>query len=172
MSSAESKLRKTQSSLHANGKLRLSYTTICQLTVIRSINRVESKYPDPENFRPERYLEPGWPTYMEPLTKYPNFREGASMHTFGWGRRTCLGKDIVDDEMFVCGAGVCWGFDLSQKVCPRTGKPVPIDTQATNSHVILEPDPYQISIKPRNKARAQNILDGYAAVREQVRVEI
>ena len=138
----------------------------------RSINRVESRYPDPENFHPERYLEAGWPTYMEPLTKYPNFRDGASMHTFGWGRRTCLGKDIADDEMFVCGAGVLWAFDLAQKVCPRTGKVIPIDTQATNSHVILEPSPFQISIQPRSEERAGQILDGYAAVRKECRTEI
>ncbi len=133
---------------------------------------MESVYPDPENFRPERWIEPGWPTYMEPLTKYPNLRDGMGKHTFGWGRRTCLGKDIADDEMFVCGAGVCWGFDLGQKICPRTGKAVPIDTQATNSHVILEPLPYQISVKPRSEKRAKQILEGFAAVRDQCRVEM
>ncbi len=95
-----------------------------------------------------------------------------AMHTFGWGRRTCLGKDIVDDEMFVCGAAIVWGFDLGPKVCPRTGKVIPIDTQATNSHVILEPSPFQISINVRNSDRAKDILDGYHAVREECRVEI
>ncbi len=99
-------------------------------------------------------------------------RDGMGMHTFGWGRRTCLGKDIVDDEMFVCGAGLLWGFDLGRKVCPRTGEIVPIDSQATNSHVILEPSPFQISIQPRTAERAKNILDGYASVREDLKVEI
>jgi len=138
----------------------------------RSINRVPSKYPDPENFRPERYLEPGWPTYMEPLTKYPNFRDGVGQHTFGWGRRTCLGKDIVDDEMFVAGAGILWGLRLAPKACPLTGKQIPIDTQATNSHVILEPSPFRLSIQPRSEKRAKQILDGYAAVRDHLRVQM
>ncbi len=137
-----------------------------------SINRVPERYPDPENFRPERYLEPGWPTYMEPLSRYPNFRDGASMHTFGWGRRTCLGKDVVDDEMFVCGAALLWGMQLAQKTCPLTGQPVAIDTQATNSHVILEPCPFQLSVKPRSPERAQQILDSFAAVRDQLRVQM
>ncbi len=136
------------------------------------MNRVPEQYPDPENFHPERYLEKGWPTYQEPLSQYPNFREGVGMHTFGWGRRTCLGKDIVDDEMFVCGAAMLWGLDLAEKRCPLTGEPVAIDTQATNSHVILEPSPFQISIQPRSPKRAQQILDSYVAVRDQVRVEI
>jgi len=137
-----------------------------------SINRVPAKYPDSESFRPERYLERGWPTYMEPLSKYPNFRDGASMHTFGWGRRTCLGKDMVDDEMFICGAAICWAFNLRPNICAHSGRAVPIDTQATNSHVILEPSPFQLSIKPRSPERANEILEGYAAVRDKVRVEI
>ncbi|KAJ4289940.1 hypothetical protein N0V88_006737 [Collariella sp. IMI 366227] len=135
-----------------------------------SLNRVPEKYPDPENFRPERWLEPSWPTYQEPLTRYPNFREGHAMHSFGWGRRTCLGQNIVDDETFVFGAAVLWAFKLGPKVCPRTGKEVPIDTQATNSHVILEPNAYQISIHPRSEERGREVLEGYAASREKLRV--
>lgn len=138
----------------------------------RNLNRVAAKYPDPENYHPERYLESGWPTYMEPLSRYPNLRDGASMHTFGWGRRTCLGKDIADDEIFVCAAGLLWGLQLAPKLCPVTGEAVPIDTQATNSHVILEPDAYQLSIQARSPERAKQILDNYAAVRHRVRVEI
>ncbi|KAK0750284.1 cytochrome P450 [Schizothecium vesticola] len=135
-----------------------------------TLNRVPSKYPDGDNFRPERYLEAGWPTYMEPLTRYPNFREGASMHTFGWGRRTCLGQNIVDDEMFVFGAATLWAFNLSQKTCPRTGKIVPIDTQATNSHVILEPSTYQIDIKPRSPERGKHVLENYHSVLGNLRL--
>ena len=92
------------------------------------------------------------------------------MHTFGWGRRTCLGKDIVDDEMFVTGASVLWGFTMSQKTCPRTGEPVPIDTQATNSHVILEPSQFYMDFKPRTPERAKLILDGYATVQPMLKV--
>jgi hypothetical protein len=92
------------------------------------------------------------------------------MHSFGWGRRTCLGQNIVDDEMFVFGAGVLWAFNLSQKIDRTTGEPVPIDTQATNSHVILEPDPYEIDIKVRSEKRAEQVMKGYQAVREELRV--
>jgi len=135
-----------------------------------SLNRVPSKYPDGDNFRPERWLEAGWPTYQEPLTRYPNFREGQSMHTFGWGRRTCLGQNIVDDETFVFAAAVLWAFDLGPKVCPRTGETVPIDTQATNSHVILEPSPYQISIRVRSGERGKQVLEGYHQVMGELKI--
>lgn len=131
---------------------------------------MESKYPDPENYRPDRWLDPSFPTYQEPLTRYPNFRDGQSMHTFGWGRRTCLGQNLVDDETIVFAASVLWAFNLAPKTCPATGKPVPIDTQATNSHVILEPDRYQLSIEPRDEKKAASVLDGYKSVSGTLRL--
>ncbi|KAI0125637.1 cytochrome P450 [Xylariales sp. AK1849] len=135
-----------------------------------SINRDPKNYPDPEHYHPERYLEPRWPTYQEPLTRYPNFREGKGMHTFGWGRRTCLGQHIVDDEMFVTGAAVLWAFEMSKKRCPATGKEVDFDSEATNAHVILEPLPFPTDLKPRSERRAAQILSGYAEVRNTLKV--
>jgi len=92
------------------------------------------------------------------------------MHSFGWGRRTCLGQHIVDDEMFVTGAGVLWGFDLLRKKCPRTGEVIDFDSEATNAHVILEPLPFPCDIRPRSPERAALILRDFESVREQLRV--
>ncbi|KAG7284828.1 hypothetical protein NEMBOFW57_009443 [Staphylotrichum longicolle] len=78
--------------------------------------------------------------------------------------------NIADDEMFVFGAAVLWGFDMSQKIDQRTGKPVPIDTQATNSHVVLEPDPYEMSFRARSEARAAQIVRNYEQVRPTLKV--
>ncbi|KAI8231115.1 hypothetical protein K4K54_000239 [Colletotrichum sp. SAR 10_86] len=135
-----------------------------------NINRVREKYPDPDHYRPDRYLEPGFSTYQEPLSRYPNFRDGVGMHTFGWGRRTCLGQNLVDDEMFVAGAAVCWAFDMGLKKCPATGKDVTFDTEATNSNVILEPLPFPMQFKVRSSERAQTLLEGYNAIRNELKV--
>lgn len=136
----------------------------------RNINRDPEVYPDAENYRPERWLEPTWPSYQEPLTNYPNLRDGKAMHTFGWGRRTCLGQSIADDDLFVAGANVCWGFDLGRKICPRTGKVIEFDNQATNSNVILEPKPFPIEIRPRSEERARLILENYKDVQSILKV--
>ncbi|KAL1893436.1 hypothetical protein Cpir12675_004089 [Ceratocystis pirilliformis] len=135
-----------------------------------NINRDEEVYPDHEHYRPDRWLDPSFPTYQEPLSRYPNFREGKGMHSFGWGRRTCLGQTIVDDEMFVAGASLCWAFNIKQKVCPLTGKVVEFDNQATNSNVILEPVPFPMDIKPRSDERAKLILEQYNEIRSEIRV--
>ncbi|KAK1599281.1 cytochrome P450 [Colletotrichum navitas] len=135
-----------------------------------NINRDPERYPDYDNYRPDRYLDPSFPTYQEPLTRYPNFRDGVGMHTFGWGRRTCLGQTLVDDEMFIAGAGVCWAFDMGLKKCPATGEDVTFDTQATNSNVILEPLPFPMQFKIRSPERAKRVLDEYNKARETLRV--
>lgn len=86
------------------------------------------------------------------------------MHSFGWGRRKCLGNDIADDELFVTGASLLWAFNMAQAVHPATGDPVAIDTYATNSHVILEPEPYQMRFEVRSEERRRAVLKNYAEV--------
>lgn len=139
------------------------------LIVSRALNRVPEQYPDPENFRPERWLERGWPTYMEPLSRYPNLREGKGMHTFGWGRRMCLGQSIADHELFIVGASVVWGFSVSAKKCPLTGEEIVFDDQATNSSVILEPTIFPMNLKPRSPGHAKNIMRQYESIQTEMR---
>lgn len=132
---------------------------------------MESKYPDPETFNPARWLEPTYPTYQAPLSKYPNFRDSAfGMHSFGYGRRKCLGMDIVDIELFVTGASVLWAFDMTQDLDAATGEKVAIDTFATNSHVILEPDPYRMRFAVRGDHKRVAVTGNYAQVAEGLKV--
>lgn len=70
------------------------------------------KYPKPFEYRPERWLEPDWPTYQEPLTQYPTV---VGMTSFGWGQRTCLGQIVTRDETLVACGGLLWGFNLGKK---------------------------------------------------------
>ncbi|GJN75595.1 hypothetical protein PLICBS_009699 [Purpureocillium lilacinum] len=135
-----------------------------------ALNRAPSVFPDVESYRPERWLEPGWPTYAEPLTQYPSLREGKAMHTFGWGRRACLGTALVDREMFVFAAAVCWAFDLAPRTCPLTGEEVPVNTRATDSNVILEPTPFAVDVRPRSEERAVQVVEMYARVSGRMRV--
>lgn len=55
-------------------------------------------FPDPESFNPARYLDPSYPTYKAPLSKYPTLMGEVG---FGFGRRVCPGTSIAEDIMFV-----------------------------------------------------------------------
>lgn len=78
----------------------------------RGITRDEQMYPDPETFNPDRWLLASYPTYREPLTTYPNL-QGYSQ--FGFGRRTCQGLPIVEQDLFLTMGGMAWALDIRKK---------------------------------------------------------
>lgn len=114
------------------------------------------KYPDPENFRPERWLEPSWPTYQEPLTQYPNVK---GMTSFGWGQRACLGQTLTQDEMVLACGALAWSFNLKHKIDPVTGRKIDIPLNKSNSLLIVKPDPFEMAFEPRSEAKRQQIID-------------
>ncbi|KAM3079618.1 hypothetical protein ACMFMG_006030 [Clarireedia jacksonii] len=114
------------------------------------------KYPDPDNYHPERYLEPSWPTYREPLTMYPTVK---GLTSFGFGQRACLGQSITQDELLLACGGLCWAFDMKKKVDPITRREINIDINKSNSLLIIKPDPFQMDFIPRSEARRQQIIE-------------
>ena len=84
------------------------------------IHRDEVLYPDPEMFRPERWLEAGWPTFKEPLTTHPNLQNYSA---FGFGRRICPGQSIAERSLYILIARIAWACDISKKI-DRHGKEI------------------------------------------------
>ena len=121
--------------------------------------RNATKYPDPENFRPERFLEAGWPTFQEPLTQYPTIK---GMSSFGWGQRQCLGMTLTQDELIVACGAILWAFNIKKKVDPVTGKEIEIDTKASNSLLIVKPDVYSMAFEPRSEKRRAEVEENWA----------
>ncbi len=80
-------------------------------------------FPDPETFNPLRWLHPSFPTYAEPLSKYPTI---TGYSQFGYGRRVCQGQGVTEADLFVGIGGVAWLFYLSKDLS-EFSKP---DTQA------------------------------------------
>ncbi|KAI0436454.1 cytochrome P450 [Xylaria telfairii] len=130
--------------------------------------RNPKKYPDPDNFRPERWLEPDWPTYQEPLTQYPTIK---GMTSFGWGKRQCLGQTLTQDELLVACGALSWCFNLKQKKDSTTGLYLPVPLDKSNSLLIIKPDPFQMEFEPRNEARKQQALQLWAESEERDALE-
>ncbi|KAI1393123.1 cytochrome P450 [Hypoxylon trugodes] len=117
--------------------------------------RNPDKYPDPENFRPERWLKPEWPTYQEPLSTYPTIK---GMTSFGWGQRQCLGQTLTQDELVVACGALSWCFNLKPKKDPITGNDLPVPHDKSNSLLIIKPDPFEMAFEPRSQARKEEAL--------------
>ncbi len=77
-----------------------------------AIMRAEDLYPDPESFRPERWLEPKYPTYQEPLSTYPNLKRFAA---FGHGRRICPGLEVTEKALFLEASSLLWACNVKKE---------------------------------------------------------
>jgi len=126
------------------------------------------KYPDPDNFRPERWLEEGWPTFQGPLTMYPTVK---GMSSFGFGQRTCLGQTLTQDELLVACGGLVWGFNMKKKVDPVTNMEIDISLTASNSLLIIKPDPFQMAFEPRSEARRAEMIENWEVAEAQDKSE-
>lgn len=115
--------------------------------------RNPQKYPDPENFRPERWLEAGWPSFQEPLTQYPSIM---GMSSFGFGQRACLGQSLTRDESFIGCGSILWAFNLKRKTGPD-GKPIDPSIHKSNSLLIVKPDAFEMAFEPRSAERKEEI---------------
>ncbi|KAF2787573.1 cytochrome P450 [Melanomma pulvis-pyrius CBS 109.77] len=114
------------------------------------------KYPDPESYRPERWLEAGWPTFQVPLTKFPSIK---GMTSFGWGQRQCLGQTLTQDELVVACGGLMWAFNLKKKINSATGEEIDVPLNKSNSLLIVKPDPFEMTFEPRSVIRKAEIVE-------------
>jgi cytochrome P450 len=82
------------------------------LNISRAIHREEALYPDSEIFNPERWLSPDYPTFREPLNKFPNLQ---NFSAFGFGRRICPGMNIAEKSLFILTARMAWAYSIKKR---------------------------------------------------------
>lgn len=121
----------------------------------RGITRDEATYPDPETFNPDRWLLPQYPTYREPLTTYPNLN-GYSQ--FGFGRRTCQGLPIVEQDLFLTMGGMAWALDIRKKR-DSNGNEVPVHWDDYTPLLIAKPVKFAFDAVVRDAGRMRAVCD-------------
>jgi cytochrome P450 len=112
-----------------------------------SIAREEARYPDPEVFNPRRWLDPTYPTYHEPLEKYPTIVGSVS---FGFGDRECPGARMVEAMMFLSIASMAWLFKFG------INRPAGDDTDYTLEYtplLITKPKAFPLKLTVRSAER-------------------
>lgn len=103
-------------------------------------------YPEPEVFNPDRWLSKEYPTYREPLTQHPNLN-GYSQ--FGFGRRTCQGIPIVEQDLFLTMGGMAWAFDIRKRRDAETGEEIPVHWNSFTPLLIAKPVKFLFEAVPR-----------------------
>lgn len=114
-----------------------------------AITRDEATYPDAEAFNPARWLEPKYPTYKEPLTVHPNLN---GFSQFGFGKRTCQGIPIVDQDLFLAMGGMAWAFNLRKKR-RADGSEVPVHWNDYTPLLIAKPMPFEFDATVRSEEK-------------------
>ncbi|KAK6373726.1 hypothetical protein LTS17_008219 [Exophiala oligosperma] len=129
-----------------------------------AIHRDPALYPDPESFRPERWLSPEFPqTYREPLTKYPNLQ---NYSCFGFGRRICPGQNIAERSMNILGARIAWALDLRRKI-DTDGKAVSIPDYDYTIGFNVQPRYFDFDIFARSPERATIVAQALREVTKE-----
>jgi cytochrome P450 len=79
---------------------------------------------DATKFNPERYLDAHGKLVPGPAETR---EEGHS--TFGFGRRSCVGRHVANNSLFITIATVLWAANL-ERIRDENGEEVPLDTEA------------------------------------------
>ncbi|KAK4188627.1 cytochrome P450 [Podospora australis] len=128
------------------------------------ITRDENTYPNPEEFLPSRWISPGYPTYREPLTQYPNLN---GFSQFGFGRRTCQGVPIVEQDLFLSMGGMAWAFTIQKKIDPQTGKEIPVHWNDYTPLLIAKPCRFEFDAIPRTETRMEEMREMFEKAKEE-----
>ncbi|TFK73310.1 cytochrome P450 [Pluteus cervinus] len=98
-------------------------------------------YPEPDQFRPERFLNADG-----------TLSDDNRCWTFGFGRRVCAGRHLASDAFWLATAYMLTALNISDPIDPTTGvKITPANVYFTNE-LISHPQPYTCTIKPINGA--------------------
>ncbi|VBB86158.1 Putative cytochrome P450 E-class, group I [Podospora comata] len=128
------------------------------------ITRDEETYPCADEFLPARWVDPAYPTFKEPLTQYPNLN---GFSQFGFGRRTCQGIPIVEQDLFLSMGGMAWAFDIRKKVDPVTGKVIPVHWNDYTPLLIAKPCKFDFDAIPRQEGRMEELRQMFDSAREE-----
>lgn len=122
----------------------------------------EEAYPDGRTFNPARWLDPSFPTYKEPLTKFPNFDHFLA---FGHGRRACPGYSFTESSLLIMIARLAWACDIKRAVDPATKQELELE-------IVYEPVPnpkplpFPADIAPRSLERIELVRKEVEASRK------
>ncbi|KAI0634016.1 cytochrome P450 [Trametes polyzona] len=99
-------------------------------------------YPDPEAFRPERFLK-------EDGSLNPDVLDPGDF-AFGFGRRRCPGRDFGLAFLFAFVSHVLHTLEIGPPKDDLDGRALPLDAGMTDGGVLSLPEPFECTIAPRS----------------------
>ncbi|KAK5126620.1 hypothetical protein LTR85_009554 [Meristemomyces frigidus] len=122
-----------------------------------AIHREPALYPDPETYNPDRWLNPKYPTYREPLTQFPNLQ---NFSCFGFGRRICPGQHIAERSIHLLVARIAWACNIKRKV-GKDGKLVEVPLYDYVSGFNVQPEWFAFDLTVRSEERYKIVMEAH-----------
>ena len=107
-------------------------------------------FPNPEQFRPERFIETTNPRLID--FDLP----------FGFGRRICPGMHLARNSIYVTVARILWAFDILPTL-DSAGKPIIPDSMNYTDGFNSKPVTFDCRFIPRNEKVADCIKSEYSS---------
>ncbi|KAL9708633.1 hypothetical protein Ac2012v2_008181 [Leucoagaricus gongylophorus] len=113
----------------------------------------EELFPEPDIFKPERFLKDGRLTSDIPI-------DPAESVNFGFGRRICPGVYLVHPILFLAAASTLTFFDIVPEL-DEQGYPMKVTPKFSSDSLTSEPLPFKCKFVPRQGRPAENLLKDY-----------
>lgn len=114
-----------------------------------AIHRDPALYPEPDTFNPNRWLEPDFPTYREPLSLHPNMH---NFSAFGAGRRICPGQSIAERSLNLLTSRIAWSCDIT-KARDANGQEITPPLYDYTGGFNVQPNPFDFDLTSRGEGR-------------------
>ncbi|KAK3312719.1 cytochrome P450 [Apodospora peruviana] len=122
-----------------------------------AIHRDPNLYPEPDVFKPSRYLgkDLSAAEYMNSSDPYER-----DHFAYGAGRRSCPGVHVAEKSLFIVISRILWGFDIRKKLGPDGVVPIE-PTQRMMPGFLSVPEPFECQITPRSAEHERVIRLAY-----------
>jgi hypothetical protein len=120
-------------------------------------SRNPETYPEPNEFKPERWLEPAFPTYKEPLTEFPTLNNTV---LFGAGRRQCPGLLVGTRNVYIQAMMLIWACDIKRARDEDGNEIIPPFYDFVHGFNV-GPNRFDFDLKPRSQERLAMVEKAY-----------
>ncbi|ESK97859.1 cytochrome p450 [Moniliophthora roreri MCA 2997] len=133
------------------------------ITNIWAMNHDPETYgQDADNFVPERHLD------ERGVFKASNDTKDEGHHTFGFGRRVCVGRHLSKSSLFISTACILWAFNITPGEDQHGNTIIPDANGGITDGLLVRPPDFPCSITPRypdvpNLLAQVKELHGFAA---------
>ncbi|EPS93950.1 hypothetical protein FOMPIDRAFT_48762 [Fomitopsis schrenkii] len=115
---------------------------------IWAMSRDEKRFPDPDRFDPERFMDSS-------LSAEAKEARDPRKFVFGFGRRLCPGRMLADSSIFLAAANLLAAFDI--RPAQENGTLDLLSPSSFTSGIVRHPKPFQCRVVPRSETKAELI---------------